>query len=118
MHLGTNTSTIRSALKNPTGTAQDVAIPGNVWLHDVSIPDQATRAGAVSVTSSATQARIPIRLAMKDKFLYASTFLQGLLVVDLQRAIAEFQQTDPATFGQAVSTEGQGFATDTGELAQ
>jgi hypothetical protein len=35
-----------------------------------------------------------------------------LQVIDLQQAISEYQQTDPATFGQAISTEGQGFAMD------
>jgi len=76
---------------------QDIGLPGNVWLYDVSSPDQPVRTGAVSVTSSATQAGIALRLAMKDKYLYASTLNQGLQVIDLGQAISEYQQTDPGT---------------------
>jgi RHS repeat-associated protein len=99
-------------------TAQDVAIPGNVWLYSVpSLAQQLgssppTRVGAVSVTSSADQAGVPIRLAMKDQYLYASTTQQGLQVVDLGQAITEYQQASPSDFGTAVSTDGEGFATD------
>jgi hypothetical protein len=100
------------------GTAQDVAIPGNVWLYDVSGPAQSpptlpVRLGAVSVSSSATQAGIAIRLAIKNNYLYASTLYQGLQVIDVQQAISEYRQTSASDFAQAVSTEGQGFATDT-----
>jgi len=49
-------------------TAQDVEIPGNVWLYDVSSPNQPVRAGAVSVTSSVTQAGFALRLAMKGQY--------------------------------------------------
>ncbi len=96
---------------------QDVALPGNVWLYDVSGQSQTPptppyRVGAVSVTTSATQAGIALRLAMKDNFLYASTLYQGLQVIDLQQAATEYQNTDPNTFAGAVTTEGQGFATD------
>ncbi len=98
------------------GTAQDVTLPGNVWLYSVpSDPAQLatqrpTRVGGVSLTSSATQAGIPLRLAMKDNYLYAFTFLQGLQVVDLNQVISEYQQASPTQFGQAISTEGQGLA--------
>lgn len=94
------------------GTAQDVAIPANVWLYDVSSPDQPNRVGAVSVSSSATQSGVALRIVMKDNYLYASTLFQGLQVVDLQQVVGEFQQASPTAFGQAVSTEGQGFAMD------
>jgi hypothetical protein len=50
---------------------------------------------------------------MKDKYLYASTFLQGLQVIDLQQAVLEYGQTDASTFAQSVTTEGDGFAMDT-----
>ena len=100
------------------GTAQDVAIPANIWLYSISQqdPTKLTRVGAVSATSSATQAGVPVHLSMKDQFLYASTFLQGLQVIDLEQAAAEYQQvfgTNPSQFGEAVSTEGDGFAMDT-----
>jgi len=105
------------------GTAVDNAIPSNVWLYDVTSPNKPVRVGAVSVSPSANQAGIAIRLAMKDKYLYSSTFLQGLQVIDLVQALTEYDQAvncdpsqfgcNPTQFGQAVTTEGQGFASDT-----
>ncbi len=96
------------------GTAVDNEIPGNIWLYDVSSPTQPNRVGAVSVSSDVTSG-IATRVFMKDQYLYASTFLQGLQVIDLGQAIAEYQQvfsTNPSQFGQAVSTAGDGFAMD------
>jgi hypothetical protein len=51
---------------------------------------------------------------MKDAYLYSSTFFQGLQVIDLGQAITEYQQAIAAgdQFGEAVSTAGEGFATD------
>lgn len=97
------------------GMAVDNDIPGNVWLYDVTSPTP-NRVGAVSVTNSAISAGIPLRLSMKDQFLYVSTFLQGLQVVDLGQAVAEYSQiftTNPSGFASAVTTGGNGFATDT-----
>jgi PKD domain/Bacterial Ig-like domain len=107
------------------GAAEDLSIPGNVWLYGVPSDCANTQApptcpvpnrvGAVSVSSSATQAGIATRLVMKDNYLYTFTFLQGLQVIDLGQAISEYQQvysTNPTQFGQAVSTEGDGFAMD------
>ncbi|MGH8399423.1 MAG: hypothetical protein ACRETA_14475, partial [Gammaproteobacteria bacterium] len=93
-------------------------IPGNVWLY--SVPSSAVqletqppiRVGGVSVTNSAIQAGVPLRLAMKDSYLYTFTFLQGLQVVDLNQVISEYQQASPTEFGTAMSTDGEGFATD------
>jgi Bacterial Ig-like domain/Metallo-peptidase family M12B Reprolysin-like/IPT/TIG domain len=93
--------------------ATEFILPSNVWLFDVSNPDVPTRVGAVSATTSSTQDGELLRIFMKDQFLYTSTFLKGLQVIDLKQAVAEYQQTDPSTFGQAISTEGNGFATDT-----
>ena len=118
------------------GTAVDNAIPGNVFLYQVpgsnacqpnpltpNVNSQAppgcpapVRVGAVSVTTSATQDGIPLRLFMKDQFLYSSTLYHGLQVIDLMQAVAEYQQvfsTNPVQFGQSISTEGDGFAMDT-----
>jgi len=98
--------------------AQAITLPGNVWLYSVpSTPKQLqtqppTRVGGVSVTSSATQGGIPTRLFMKDQFLYTFTFRQGFQVVDLNQVVQEYQSATPVQFGQAMSTEGQGFATD------
>jgi hypothetical protein len=94
-----------------SGTAVDNTIPANVWLYDVSSPTKPNRVGAVSVTSD-TSFGIALRLFMKDEYLYASTFEQGLQVIDLGQAIAEYSQTSAAQFGQAVSTAGDGFAMD------
>jgi hypothetical protein len=96
------------------GTAVDNAIPANVWLYDVSSPTQPTRVGAVSVASDTTGG-IATRLFMKDQYLYANVFLQGLQVIDLGQALTEYQQVysqNPTQFGQAVSTSGDGFAMD------
>jgi len=96
------------------GMAMDNPIPGNIWLYDVSSPTQPNRVGAVSVSSDAAQG-IALRLFMKDQYLYTSTFLQGLQVIDLSQALTEYQQVNsanPTQFGQAVSTIGNGFAMD------
>jgi len=96
------------------GTAVDNLIPGNVWLYDVASPTQPTRVGAVSVTNK-TSTGIALRLSMKDQYLYTSTFLQGLQVVDLGLALNEYAQvfnSNPEGFGQAVTTAGTGFAAD------
>ncbi len=109
------------------GTAQDVAIPSNIWLYAVtpsppptppmaSTPPQVTRVGAVSATSSATNAGVALRLSMLDQYLYASTFLQGLQVIDLNQATTEYtyyQNNNPSGFDESVSTDGEGFAMDT-----
>jgi hypothetical protein len=104
--------------------AIDNFIPSNIWLYQVPSPDlcpvsqappacpSPLRIGAVSASSSATQAGTAIRLAIKDNFLYSSTSLQGLQVIDLQQALADYTAATPTEFGQAVSTEGQGFAMD------
>ena len=94
------------------GMAMDNQIPGNVWLYDVSSPTKPTRVGAISVSSDVT-AGIALRLFMKEQYLYASTFMQGLQVIDLGQAIAEYQQTPLGQFGAAVTTAGDGFAMDT-----
>jgi hypothetical protein len=93
------------------GPAESNSIPANVWLYDVSSPLQPTRVGAVSVTTD-TGSGIAVRLFMKDQFLYASTFLQGLQVIDLGQALTEYSQTSASDFGAAVSTAGSGFAMD------
>src|SRR5271168_2120537 len=95
--------------------AQEQDIPADVWLYNVSSPDQPARVGAVSVTGDANQDGLSLRIVMKDAYLYSSTFLQGLQVIDLGQAITEYQQAIPAgdQFGEAVTTAGEGFATDT-----
>ncbi len=95
--------------------AQDDFIPSNIWLYAIygANPTQLTRVGAVSATSSATQAGVALRLSMLDQYLYASTFLQGLQVIDLKQALAEYAATPASQFGPAVSTDGAGFAMDT-----
>src|SRR4029077_12710395 len=101
--------------------------PSNIWLYaitpspppkppGVTMPPHVTRVGAGSATSSATQAGVALRLSMLDQYLYASTFLQGLQVIDLNQALAEYQQVytaNPSQFGEAVSTDGDGFGMDT-----
>jgi hypothetical protein len=92
------------------GTA--FSMPSNIWLFDVSNQDQPVRVGALSVSSSATQDGSLLRIFMKDGFIFTSTFNKGLQVIDVQQAINEFQQTPPVQFGQAMTTEGDGFALD------
>jgi Bacterial Ig-like domain/Bacterial Ig domain len=94
----------------------DLIIPSNVWLYDVSTPDQPVRVGAVSATTSTTQDGLLLRIFMKDQFLYTSTAFKGLQVIDLNQAVAEYQSvfsSNPSQFGQSITTEGNGFATDT-----
>src|SRR5882724_11588047 len=98
-----------------TGTVGSNLTPANVWLYDVASPDQPARVGAVSVTSSVNDG-IPLRLFMKDQFLYASTYRHGLQVIDLGQALTEYSQIynfNPTQFAQAVTIEGNGFAMDT-----
>src|SRR5277367_5846402 len=89
--------------------AQEQDIPANVWFYNVSSPDRPVRVGAVSVTGDANQDGLSLRIVMKDAYLYSSTFLQGLQVIDLGQAITEYQQafsqpqTPPNDFGDAVS---------------
>ena len=97
--------------------AQDNFIPSNIWLYGINPQDgtQLSRVGAVSATSSATQAGVALRLSMLDQYLYSSTFLQGLQVIDLNQAVQEYQQiftANPTQFGEAVSTDGDGFGMD------
>lgn len=103
------------------GTLVGLTIPGNVYLFSAAPPAQPggvpslTRVGAVSVTSSASNG-LASRLFLKDQFLYASTFRQGLQVIDVGEAIAEYQQvfaTNPTQVGRALTTDGDGFAMDT-----
>ena len=90
----------------------EIGIPSNAWIYDLSNPDVPSRVGGVSVTTSATQDGLLLRLFMRDQFLYTSTFQKGLQVVDLQQAVDDYRQTDAVTFGQAITTEGNGFATE------
>lgn len=91
-------------------------IPSNVWIYDVTNPDSPVRVAGVSATTSTTQDGLLLRIFMKDQFLYTSTFQKGLQVIDMQAAVAEYQSVfplNPTQFGQAITTEGNGFATDT-----
>lgn len=93
----------------------DLILPSNVYVYDVSTPDVPNRVGAVSVTTSNTQDGMVVRLFMKDQFLYTSTFLKGIQVVDLQQALNDYADgfgTNPVQFGQDITTEGVGFAND------
>jgi hypothetical protein len=92
--------------------ATDFSIPSNIWLYDVSNPDQPARVGAVSATTSATQDGTLLRIFMKDQFIYTSTAFKGLQVIDIQQAVNEFQTTPVNQFGGAITTEGDGFALD------
>lgn len=92
--------------------ATDSSMPSNIWLYDLSNPDRPARVGALSATTSATQDGTLLRIFMKDQFIFASTFRKGLQMIDLQQAVNEFQQTSPLDFGQAITTEGNGFALD------
>jgi hypothetical protein len=96
--------------------AIEQVVPSNVWIYDVTNPDSPVRVAAVSATTSTTQDGLLLRVFMKDQFLYTSTFRKGLQVIDLQQAVAEYQSVfsnNPTQFGQAITTEGNGFATDT-----
>lgn len=90
----------------------DVPIPSNIWLYDVSSPDKPTRLAGVSATSSAISSGSLLRIVAKGQYIYASTFLQGLQVIDLQQAIQDFQTTSVSQAGIALSSDGQGFALD------
>lgn len=108
--LSTSNAPLVALAANVGGTA--FSMPSNIWLFDVSNRDQPVRVGALSVSSSATQDGALLRIFMKDGFIFASTFNKGLQVIDVQQAINEFQQTPPVQFGQAMTTEGDGFALD------
>ena len=91
-------------------------LPSNIFFYDVSDPNNITRVGAMSVTSSADQVGSILRMAVKDTFAYTSTFQKGIQVVDIQAAINEYKQvfaSNPTQFGAQISTDGQGFALDT-----
>lgn len=90
----------------------EFSIPPNIWLYDVSDPNHPNRIGVVSASSSATSDGTIVRIAVKGRFAYASTFNKGLQVIDLQQAIAEFQQTPVTQMGQETTTDGEGFALD------
>jgi hypothetical protein len=108
-----NVGSLVAVAAGQAALATNFSVPGNVFLYDVSVPAQPVRVGAVSVTQSVTQSGFALRLAMKDKFLYTSTFLQGLQKIDLQQAITDYQQalSDPIKLA-ALGQEGQGFAGD------
>lgn len=85
-------------------------LPSNVWIYDVSNPDVPNRVAAVSATTSAGQDGTLLRIAMKGGSIYASTFPKGIQVIDVQQAVDDYR--DRIDFGHAITTEGQGFATD------
>jgi hypothetical protein len=87
-------------------------LPSNIWLYDVSNPDVPNRVGALSATTSAGQDGSILRIAMKGGTIYASTFPKGIQVIDVQQAVSEYKDHQGVDFGQAITTEGQGFATD------
>ncbi len=89
-----------------------LSLPSNIWLYDVSNPDVPNRVGALSATTSAGQDGTLLRIAMKGGMIYASTFPKGIQVIDVQTAVSEYQDHEGIDFGQAITTEGQGFATD------
>jgi len=92
--------------------AQDVFLPSNVWLYDATLPDSPVRLAAVSATSSAVQAGVVLRMAVKGQYLYTSASQQGLQAIDLQQVVSEYKTTSAGDFGQAISTDGGGFAMD------
>jgi hypothetical protein len=90
--------------------------PSNIWLYDVTSPDSPVRVGIVSATTSSVQVGQVLRVFMKDQFLYTSTDTQGIQVIDMGQAVAEYQSTNAPPVFQILSdaeTEGTGFATDT-----
>jgi len=92
-----------------------IPLPSNIWLYDVSTPDVPIRVAGVSATTSASQDGALLRIFMKDQYIYTSTYPKGLQVIDLQQAISEYNQvyaSSPTEFGEAISTDGDGFALD------
>ncbi|HEX4965048.1 MAG TPA: Ig-like domain-containing protein [Thermoanaerobaculia bacterium] len=87
-------------------------LPSNLWIYDVSNPDVPSRVAAVSATTSAGQDGTLLRIAMKGGSIYASTFPKGIQVIDVQQAMIDYQDHEGIDFGRAITTEGQGFATD------
>jgi hypothetical protein len=89
-------------------------LPSNIWLYNVS-GDQIQRVGAVSATGSTVNEGQILRLTLKGDFAYSGTFPLGIQVIDLQQAISEYTDvfnSNPAQFGQQITTDGQGFARD------
>lgn len=96
--------------------AGPIPMPSNIWFFDVSDPNNIARVGAMSVSTSASQDGAILRMIMKDGFAYTTTYPKGIQVVDINAAIAEYKSvfnTSPVQFGEAISTEGDGFALDT-----
>jgi hypothetical protein len=94
--------------------AFEFGLPSNLWLYNVS-GDQIQRVGAVSVTGSTVNEGQLVRLTLHGNFAYSGTYPLGIQVVDLQQAISEYNDVftnDPVQFGQAITTDGQGFARD------
>jgi hypothetical protein len=94
--------------------AFEFGLPSNLWLYNVS-GDQIQRVGAVSVTGSTVNEGQLVRVALHGNFAYSGTFPVGIQVVDLQQAISEYNDVftnNPVQFGQAITTDGQGFARD------
>ncbi len=89
-----------------------VPLPSNIWLYDVSSPDMPVRVGAMSASTSAGQDGSLLRIVMKGGTIYASTFPKGIQVIDVQTAVSEYQDHQGVDFGEAITTEGEGFATD------
>jgi hypothetical protein len=92
-----------------------LAMPSNIFFYDASDPNNVHRVGAVSVTSSAAQVGTILRMVVRDSFAYTSTHRKGIQVVDIRRAIANYQaavQSDIVQFGFQVSQDGEGFGMD------
>jgi len=99
-----------SATQGPT----ENLIPSNIYVYDVSgMPQQPpVRVAAVSATTSATSDGSVQRMVMDGQYIYTVTFNKGLQVIDVQQAVSDYQQADPTSFGQALTTDGEGFALD------
>ena len=94
--------------------AFDFGLPSNLWLYNVS-GSQIQRVGAVSVTGSTVNEGQLLRVTLHGNFAYSGTYPLGIQVVDLQQAIAEYDDVfthDPTKFGQEITTDGEGFARD------
>ena len=94
--------------------AFEFGLPSNLWLYNVS-GDHIQRVGAVSVTGSTVNEGQLLRVTLHGNFAYSGTFPLGIQVVDLQQAISEYNDVlnnNAVEFGQAITTDGQGFARD------
>jgi hypothetical protein len=94
--------------------AFEFGLPSNLWLYNVS-GDHIQRVGAVSVTGSTVNEGQLVRVTLHGNFAYSGTYPVGIQVVDLQQAISEYNDVftnNPVQFGQAITTDGQGFARD------